>query len=375
MSSYSDLNSHRGMVFDDARNRAYAEALEAVINPNSVVLDLGAGLGILGLMAAAKGARHVYLVDPSPVITIAGKVAADNGLASRVTCIQKSIEQTDLPEPVDLITSVFTGNFLLGEDLLPILFHARDRFLKPSGRLLPDRGEMWLVPVAAEQYHTKYVSRWSTGPQGIDFSQVRKYAANSLYLEENTSAQATFLAEPEIITNLDFAVATRANCSSDTTFVMNHAGDCHGFLGWFRMRLGDKWLSTSPVEPALHWSQVFLPLDPAIQVTVGDPLSIRLARPQFGDWSWISRHAGSKQKHSTFYSHALSLEQLRCHSKEHQVALNENGELVRFVLDQMTGRKSIRAIFELVSKRFEDRYSSHEELEKQVQSVISSYGK
>ena len=51
------------MALDEVRNRAYAQALRRVITPESVVLDLGAGLGTLGLLAAKLGARRVYLVE------------------------------------------------------------------------------------------------------------------------------------------------------------------------------------------------------------------------------------------------------------------------------------------------------------------------
>ena len=94
-------------------------------------MDAGCGLGIHGLMAAKAGARKVYLVDPSPVVHLAKQVATDNQL-DNVVCIQSSIEELELDEPVDLIVSVFTGNFLLTEDLLPSLFLARDKWLKPK---------------------------------------------------------------------------------------------------------------------------------------------------------------------------------------------------------------------------------------------------
>src|SRR5437868_14319233 len=68
--SYSSIYTHRAMVFDDVRNRLYANALRNAIGPHSVVLDLGAGLGTHGLIAATAGARRVYCVEPQPVIRI-----------------------------------------------------------------------------------------------------------------------------------------------------------------------------------------------------------------------------------------------------------------------------------------------------------------
>ena len=113
------------MLFDEVRNTAYGKAIEAAVRPDSVVIDLGAGLGLHGLVAARAGARKVYLVEPEPIVEITRQVVARNGLHN-VEVVAKSAEKLELPEQADLIITVFTGNFLLGEDLLPVLFAARD---------------------------------------------------------------------------------------------------------------------------------------------------------------------------------------------------------------------------------------------------------
>ena len=54
---YNSITSQQGMFFDRARNDAYFKALQTVITPDSVVLDLGAGMGVHGLLAAKLGAK------------------------------------------------------------------------------------------------------------------------------------------------------------------------------------------------------------------------------------------------------------------------------------------------------------------------------
>ena len=78
--SYSDPSGHLSMVFDEHRNQAYLAAMREVITPDMRVMDLGAGLGVLGLLAARLGAREVHMVEPAPVLRAARQLATANGL-------------------------------------------------------------------------------------------------------------------------------------------------------------------------------------------------------------------------------------------------------------------------------------------------------
>ncbi|MEZ0309401.1 MAG: methyltransferase domain-containing protein, partial [Ramlibacter sp.] len=190
--TYSRVVDHHSMVFDANRNEAYAHAIRQLVRPGSVVLDLGAGLGLHGLLAAAAGAARVYLVEPQGVVQTALEAARAAGFADRIVVLQERIEDVQLPEPVDLIVSVFTGNLLFSEDLLPSLFHARDRYLKPGGSLLPDRAELWLAPLSAPNLHDKHVARWQDPVMGLDYSSARALAANEiLWLRRDEFAGAT----------------------------------------------------------------------------------------------------------------------------------------------------------------------------------------
>src|SRR3954469_2494037 len=103
--TYVSVANHRSMALDRVRNDAYADALRAVVTPSSVVLDLGAGTGVHGLMAARMGARRVYLVEPEDVISVAEEIVHANGLDDVVRCVHGRIEHVDIPEPVDVIVS------------------------------------------------------------------------------------------------------------------------------------------------------------------------------------------------------------------------------------------------------------------------------
>jgi SAM-dependent methyltransferase len=361
------------MVFDQHRNGFYARAMQQRINPESVVLDLGSGLGIHGLMAAKMGARHVYLVEPTEVVRAAEMLARENGLQNRITCIQGLIEEVELPEKVDLIISVFTGNFLLEEDLLPSLFYARDRYLKPGGNLVPDRGTMSVAPVTLEGIFNKHIESWSQPNQELDFSMLRKYAANHTYYDDYSSKEYVRLGGPERLLELDFSTAKYAACQSAVSIEVSKNGLCHGFLGWFEARMGNEWLSTAPDAEKTHWSQVYLPLDPPLELQRGKALDIRLNRPEYGPWSWEVQYQNFRQKHSTFLAQPLSPADLARKSDSHKAMLSKKGKVAQQVLGLLDGSHNTEEISLLINQQHPHLFPSQLSAKRWVQGLIQSF--
>ena len=335
------------MVFDGLRNAAYFRALQKVVTPDTTVMDMGAGLGVHGLNAATLGAAAVHLVEPSPVLEVARKIAAENGLKN-IHCHPCRAEELQLGERVDILVSVFTGNFLLTEDLLPSLFHARDKFLKPGGQMIPDRARMEVVPVSVPDYYRECIDTWNAYPEhaalhdepALDYQAVRSFAANTLYYDTRVRFNATQLADPTPLMELDFATANSAHCDSRIEMEITQEGTCHGWLGWFQMHLGDEWLSTSGEPDSTHWRPVFLPLENPLQVTAGEQLRFALKRPEFGEWTWTTHQAEHSQRQSTFLSQPLTQKRMRKSSDNYQPTLSTEGAAARWLLAQMTGEHS-----------------------------------
>lgn len=373
MSGYFSVQDHRSMVFDELRNGLYSDAIKNAVEENSIVLDLGAGLGLHGFMAALNGAKKTYLVDPSPIMKMTDMVAKANGFSDRITCIQKEIQEIDLPEKVDIIISVFTGNFLLEEDLLPSLFYARDKYLRPGGMLIPDRARMEIVPVSVSEYYEKHIEEWSKPFHKIDFSLVRQFAANSHYYDEPETMKSTHLAEPTELTNINFLTATEAACRNQIEMKITKNGLCHGWLGWFQIHLADKWLSTSPLKTQTHWRQIFLPLDQPVQVKAGDNISFELNRPEFGEWTWTTVTANTQQRQSTFLSEPLSHEVLQKKSDNHTASLNIKGQAARNILERLNGKESTSSIAIGIAESYPQLFPDHEHAKRFVIKLIDRF--
>ena len=373
MSSYSTIDNHRSMFFDELRNKYYLDAINKVVNKNSIVLDLGAGLGILGLMALSAGAKKVYLVEPAEIINITKLLIKENDLSDRVECIEGTIEDVELPEKVDVILSVFTGNFLLSEDLLPSLFYARDKFLAPGGTLIPDRAKMFSVPVSAEAYYAKHIDCWSDSLQDVDFSLVRTFSANCVYAYSSKKREAKFLSEPNEILELDFMNAGEAACRNTSEIEILENGKLHGFLGWFDARVGDKWLTTSPEAEQMHWNQVFLPLLKPVDVNRGEKVSCELKRPEFGEWSWVVEAGGKRQKHSTFLSEPINLLKNKKQSRTHKPVISEKGKITQQILELFNGGLSTSDIVIKVQEDHPNLFHTQIEADKFVKNLVEKY--
>ena len=149
--SYSHFYIHEEMLKDNTRTRTYQQAIEN--NPNDfkgkIVLDIGAGTGILSIFAARAGAKHVYAVENAEIAYFAEEIVKRNGFSDRITVIKGKMEDIELPvDKVDIIISEWMGYFLLYESMLDSVLWARDKYLRPgTGKMLPDKADIYVAAI------------------------------------------------------------------------------------------------------------------------------------------------------------------------------------------------------------------------------------
>src|SRR5271166_6407703 len=150
---YAEFEVHRTMICDRVRTGAFRRAIDAVVRSGDIVLDVGAGSGILSVFAARAGAARVYAVEQTSIAVLAQELATANGVADVVRVVQDDVTQIELPERVDVIVSEWLGGFGIDEGMLPPVVTARDRWLKPGGVMIPDSVTAWVALV-----HDRYLA-------------------------------------------------------------------------------------------------------------------------------------------------------------------------------------------------------------------------
>lgn len=148
--SYSSSYIHEEMLKDKERTLTYKRAIERNGDnfKDKIVMDIGSGTGILSIFAARAGAKHVYAIENAEIAYFSREIIRKNNLSDKITVIKGKMEEIQLPvEKVDIIISEWMGYFLLYESMLDTVLWARDKYLVPGGKMLPDRAKIFMAAI------------------------------------------------------------------------------------------------------------------------------------------------------------------------------------------------------------------------------------
>ncbi len=255
-------------MHDAVRVSALTRAIESVVRPGHVVLDLGTGTGIVSLLACRAGAARVYAVDEGPILELAREVCRANGFADRVTFVRGLSTRVSLPEKVDVAIADQIGPFGFEGGLHAFARDVQARLLAPTGVFVPARVELWMAPIeCAVDYDA--IERWGAMPGGFDFAPARRWSSATPRPIDARADQ--LLAAPAACATIDVIGGENA-LTLDATFVVERSGELHGIVGWFDAELaGGVTMTNSPLaKERIRRANKLLPVERPIRVVEGD---------------------------------------------------------------------------------------------------------
>ncbi|CAL5045114.1 unnamed protein product [Urochloa decumbens] len=262
--------SYLDMLNDAARNRAYRHAIDATVtDPTSRVLDIGAGTGLLSMMAAralaaaggdgrgSVSACEAYL----PMGKLTRRVLRANGMQNKVKVFHKRSDElrvgVELDSRADTMVSEILDSELLGEGLIPTLQHAHDELLVKNPKSVPYRATTYGVLVEStslwkmHDLHSNEANAedgvWLTpgGTENILSVKQQQHAMQCDALAD----EIRLLSEPFKVFEFDFWKRPDSHGETKIEIRATADGHAHAIISWWVLQLdaaGSVFYSTAP---------------------------------------------------------------------------------------------------------------------------------
>ncbi|KAG0430782.1 hypothetical protein HPB47_022378 [Ixodes persulcatus] len=290
---YGYLSQQQNMMQDYIRTSTYQRAILNNMEDfkDKVILDVGAGSGILSFFAVQAGARKVFAVEASSMAKHAECLVYHNKASDKVVVVPGKIEEITLPEPVDVIISEPMGYMLFNERMLETYLHAK-KWLKPRvlpgnathrARCFPTRGDLHIAPFSdtclyMEQLNKanfcpsavrNYLARWTHAGSTIRRLKRPNFSDQAVVLPDRTSDRMDFSRMCLVLNSFNWSIGIHL-------YLLNRNLEHMYFLimktGGSR-RCGCR---QSPTQPLTHWYQVRCLLESPLFVQRGQTLGGRV---------------------------------------------------------------------------------------------------
>ncbi|CAL5045204.1 unnamed protein product [Urochloa decumbens] len=262
--------SYLDMLNDAARNRAYRRAIDATVTgPTSRVLDIGAGTGLLSMMAAralaaaggegrgSVSACEAYL----PMGKLTRRVLRANGMENKVKIFHKRSDElrvgVELDSRADTLVSEILDSELLGEGLIPTLQHAHDELLVKNPKSVPYRATTYGVLVESTflwKMHDLH-SNEANAEDGVFLTPGGMENILSVKLQQHAmqcdaiADEIRLLSEPFKVFEFDFWKRPDSHRETKIDIKATADGHAHAIISWWVLQLdsaGSVFYSTAP---------------------------------------------------------------------------------------------------------------------------------
>jgi protein arginine N-methyltransferase 7 len=226
---------HTQITTDAARIAAWQAALADVVRPGMLALEIGAGSGILAMLAARAGAQ-VVSCEKSPVLAaIAEETIRLNGLSGQVRIVGKTLENLHMPADLPRLADVLMLDLFADRlfDFHPFeVIRSAGRLLRPGAVTVPRR-------VALEGALANF-RRWFRMVPGrvanFDLSVLADFSSMLVNLDPGDPDLSLCSAAETMLSAALPADLPAESGTSEKTFVSS-GGAVNGIVLWLRLEL------------------------------------------------------------------------------------------------------------------------------------------
>jgi SAM-dependent methyltransferase len=374
-----EIREHDHYLSDSARNEAYRRALAEVVSPDARVVDLGAGTGLLGVLAARAGASEVVAVDRGPILDVAAEIARASGHPDIVHRRGSSLD-LDLPTADVVVADQLDG---LGADagLFQCFADARRRFLAPDGVLVPGALAVHFAPVEHDDT-AGLLTRFTDQREDLDTSPALPWVRNQRYWAD---LEAEHLLGPAVDGADEPTDEWKSRRVTGSTTI-SRDGSLVGLGGWWSAQLSPSVRVTNApgADGRVDRGHQLLPLDAPVPVQAGDVVHVDVRLQDVtGELVWrvrVTRPSSDDgpddqltvidERHSTFHGRLDLGDALAMVRAEDPPRLSPSGMIERMILQLCDGEHSPAEIVDAVMAAHPDRYGSVDEARARVHDVL-----
>lgn len=280
---------HVPMMNEQERNKAYFHALESVVTPDKLVLEIGTGSGLLAMMAAKLGARKVVTCEAVDVIAATARtIVRRNNYQDQVTVLPKFSSNVevgkDLPSKADLLVHEIFASDLLGEHLLDAIEDAKQRLLKPGGQVLPAAASLMIALVGGAELGKHLQVEESFGFDLSDFNAING-KRGPLYRHD---LETTLLSDDVEAFRFDFFRDSTFPAESKVISVRaSRQGLCYGVIQWIRIEVSeDVRFENHPSQrrPIANWQNIVHRFDQPVFLEAGSVIAVTASHNRQQPW-------------------------------------------------------------------------------------------
>ena len=228
----------------------------------------------------------------SAIGDVADQLIKANDFCDKITLIRENSKKVCLPERCDVLVSETLSAFCFDkENTIYFIADARNRFLKPEGRIVPESADTYLLPFSSDDIGVGALAAnkrgRETGFYGLDYKPFTKLLSEYRLLPISGHPIRS-LSEPSKCHHIDFLKDIQNPRKTFVPFPITCDGRLDGFVGWFEARLCEGvTISNSPFKPLTNWWQLYLPAVEQPECNVGQTILLSVDPDMVaGDARW-----------------------------------------------------------------------------------------